>query len=32
MTEGVYDINTGNKIEDDIDAALETLINYSSTK
>lgn len=32
MTEGVYDINTGNKIEDDINDALETLIQYSSTK
>lgn len=31
MTEGVYDINTGNKVEDNTDY-LDILINWSSTK
>lgn len=31
MTEGVYDINTGNKVEDN-DDYLDILINWPSTK
>lgn len=31
MTEGVYDINTGNKV-DDIENDIDILLNWPSTK